>query len=684
MSPSALYVVGVTVPYLVLAALVGLSLLAHTAAALTLVGVAALVVASTLARISLRTLIALTAAAGLVLAVAGGAGGAVLAVASITLLASALGARALRIIGIQKPLPAGERAAHMVAVGFGITSLVALALAILGILLPGVLIGVFALIAVAVRTDVADVVGSIVRRSRAFPSTRAGPWAVLLAATSLLLLIQTLAPEVQYDALSYHLGLPREYVAAGALVDRPEQPQSYFYLGADMNFTLAMLLAGQTAAKLISLVFFALGAVAMFAFGKDVFSPRAALYGTALYVATPLLAWEGTTTYVDGILTTYVFLTTAAAIRARHDGDPRMAGLAGVLAGCALATKLTVVIAILPIAVVLLLPSTRPRIASIWRSGLAFILGATVLVAPWPVLRFVQTGNPVFPLLNAIFRSPQWPNVNESFGLERFGAGLPALLAPIGATYDAAPYVDGMVGPVIGLALLIAPLALARRGNAIARDLVIVGVSTFVLWAVTVEYLRYVLPAVAPLGLAAGVALDDLSARTRSAAGAAVRALPGAIAAAGVILWLGTYLAIVPGVVPYGVAMGLEARPAYLSRALPMYQALQRVAASSGTDSRVLIASCESGPDDQDSLYAPGRVETCQSPWLQSVYGLRGAEATVAALRERGITHVLVNDRGVRGDMRDSALLSPGFLARYGHLEYDQGAVHLYRLDRIG
>ena len=50
------------------------------------------------------------------------------------------------------------------------------------------------------------------------------------------------------------------------------------------------------------------------------------------------------------------------------------------------------------------------------RAGLAIGL-------PWLLIRFAQTGNPVFPLFNNVFKSAKWPPIHERFDLWLYGIG---------------------------------------------------------------------------------------------------------------------------------------------------------------------------------------------------------------------------------------------------------------------
>ncbi|MCP4592300.1 MAG: glycosyltransferase family 39 protein, partial [bacterium] len=108
-------------------------------------------------------------------------------------------------------------------------------------------------------------------------------------------------------------------------------------------------------------------------------------------------------------------LALAAFIRAidpaRPEGETgRYVMAAGLLAGLAVGCKYTALVLIaLPLGLALViryLPNRRRR----YRTPLLFTAGVLAAFSPWLVKNAVMTGNPVFPLANAVFRAtpPGW------------------------------------------------------------------------------------------------------------------------------------------------------------------------------------------------------------------------------------------------------------------------------------
>lgn len=609
-------------------------------------------------------------------------------VATIVLAAAfGYGATLLRLLRASD-LP--ESDLYAIAIGLGVTSYATLALALAGVLFPSAGIAVVAAGILIGQREVRRIAGGVWRRLRTEPSGRAGPLLFAGCVWAIVLLVEAVAPEVQYDALSYHLGLPRVWIDAGGLIDVPEQIQSYYYLAAEMNFTLAMLLAGPIAAKLVSLIVLGVTIVAVHVVARDMFSVRVAVIAAALFATTPAIAWQGTTTYVDVAVTLYVFLGAYAALRARRLGSTRLAVVAGLLLGLGLATKVTAVLTVAPIALILVCAPPAPAASGRRRIAvvLAFAAALALALAPWPLLRYVQTGNPVFPLFNGVFHSPLWPAVDvvshPAYTLDRFGlAKDPVNLAalPFALSYAAELFDDGSVGAAFGISLLLVPLALIRRVRSPdVRYLAFISLASFALWSASVQYARYLLPAFAGLTVLAAVGLADLGSSARRLSVRVAAAVPPTLMVMSfpLILFLYPYVA---DRIPYAVAFGAEPADAYLARTLPTYRALRQLAVSAGRDSHVLLLSFHAGAaDDEDRLYAPGRVETISSIWTQDLVRITDAERALATLRDRGITHLYINRDLIPAWARPAAVLERSFVDRWATEEYRRGSVELYRI----
>ena len=256
-------------------------------------------------------------------------------------------------------------------------------------------------------------------------------WQVYLACVALALACNyILGKDMAWDTLNYHL-----YAGFSALNDRFDRdyfaagPLSYLNPYAYVPF-YAMVRAGLPA-LLICSIFAALHSIILwlsFELGVVV-CPSAdgrtrVLAGScavALAFMNPILMQEIGSCFAD-ITTAELalggWLLLAGAVRA-----PRISRVvyAGLILGAASALKLSNALsAASAFAMLAMLPlDWRARIRHAFLYGISLGVGFAVVAAPWSYRLEQVFGNPMFPMFNNIFRSPEFPT--ESMGnVDRF------------------------------------------------------------------------------------------------------------------------------------------------------------------------------------------------------------------------------------------------------------------------
>jgi hypothetical protein len=241
-----------------------------------------------------------------------------------------------------------------------------------------------------------------------------------LACTLLALLVNyALGKEMAWDLLNYHL-----YAGFSAIHDRFAQdyfaagPQAYFNPYAYVPFYA--LVASGLPALVVASVLAALHSIMLwltFELGLTVNpsgSParRVAFAACAVAIAglNPILLQQIGTSFADittGELVLAGWLLLATTVRSPN--APRIIGAAALL-GVATALKLTNALHAMSAAALLLflpVPFTRKlRFAAVWVITLG--LGFVLVAAPWAYRLEEAFGNPFFPMLNSIFRSPEF------------------------------------------------------------------------------------------------------------------------------------------------------------------------------------------------------------------------------------------------------------------------------------
>lgn len=312
--------------------------------------------------------------------------------------------------------------------------------------------------------------------------------------------------------------------------------------------------------------------------------PLAAL----LVGVVPAFVWQATTAYDDLLLAVGAAALAIAVLRTvdRRTSDPRALATAvalGLVTGSCVWLKLNMLALTLTLAAGWVIFAGPVR--DVLRRAAGVAIGCLAIAAPVFVLRWIDTGNPVFPNYNAIFESGHYPPVNEQYDFPYWPGVdlLDALTVPYRAALDPASMHESSPAGMYGM--LMAALVIAafvgwrhprRRAALIVWSAMLVSVAA---WWVQFRYLRYILPS-------AAVAVVLVVTQLRSwRPGRVATWLVLAVAAAGSILYLPSTVASFWNVpnrnLPLGAAFGRWDKQHYLEVVFPekpVLDAYQRLA----------------------------------------------------------------------------------------------------------
>ncbi|HSV18162.1 MAG TPA: hypothetical protein VLR71_07115 [Casimicrobiaceae bacterium] len=354
-------------------------------------------------------------------------------------------------------------------------------------------------------------------------------WLGVLGVVLVLHVFVVAKPEVGYDAQAVHLAFARLLAAEHAWsFDVQRYAWAEMPLGADWVFALADALGGEACARFLNLVFgLVAGGLLLRLVGMG--APRLpALVSVALFASAPLTFLVTGSLFSETLWCAFLLGTLVAALawlRSRAPVD--LAALLLTAAG-ALQCKAISLLWLAPLGIGLVVLS---------RGGVLRLPGwplrACALIAcaigAWPYVHATwDTGNPVFPFFNSVFRSPLFPR-EASFTNALYHATLWPW-APYQLVTESQRFIEGVAGAPGFHWLLVIPFALlALTRMRLGRwqwGCMALGAVFFVAVFVQQAYLRYLLPALLLAAAVGGWTLASLPDR-RSA-----RLLLGTIALA--------------------------------------------------------------------------------------------------------------------------------------------------------
>ncbi len=608
------------------------------------------------------------------------------------------------------PRSARERADQPLlemAIGSGAMGYFAFALGLVGLMRPVVLGGVLAIGGAALALTVARPVPApepLPPRWHFGASPLLTRGAALATGLALLFaLLGAMLPEVEYDALWYHLTFPRRYLESGFLLDFPCDHMSPTPQHVELLYGYGLLFGDARSAKLIHFGFGVLAAAWAWLLAKRELGPGWGVVAAALFLTAPTVTWEMTTAYNELPLAFVATGAVALLLDWRRSGSRTTLVIAGVLLGIGLAGKHLAMFFLAPLALGVLLVHLPGRRSVRARVGDAALLSvvAVAIAMPWYVRAWMLTGNPLFPMfydqLTALGIEVQRWDAQSQQGwwsaMRRYGHGRgmsDLLFLPFRATWDGVRYA-GSFGPTWLLGLPLVALVWRRIPTEL-RLLAALVLVFVVLWVSPWSsfQLRYLVPVAPIAGVLIAAALRGFLELVRDAGWSGIRR----VIEIGVVLvlignlplfsrvhdartgWIATtFHTINPGA--WRAAVGAYDHQRFLHERLESYGAIPYINEHVPAHERIVWFG------EAAHFYArPELMMDFSRCVADATWGAAPGQEEMAYrfLRGRGVSHIAW-DR-TRTDLDDAqfAIRSPEFLSRYAELVHEDHAIELYRL----
>jgi hypothetical protein len=593
------------------------------------------------------------------------------------------------------------------ALGIGGLSYLGLLLAAVGLYRPFVLVVATLTTAVAAAGFLAPRPLKIRRKPARGHAWRLWPWPAITAIAVLSAFVAALAPELETDAIWFHLYFPRLFLESGRLVDLPTEYISLYPMTWELWYGYGLALGGQTAATLLHFACLPLIGALVFEMSRrwGGMSASQAWLAVAILCSVPLLMWEASTAYLDLAFTLHIALAAYALVRFVDRQRSQWLWLAAINLGLGLATKHLglVCLAILAPGLFILLWLRDRSISRSARPVLLLGLVSLAIPFPWYLRSWLATGNPVFPELFGLFgpvegRWDAMTNAGLQAFFDRFGRPRTIwnlLTLPWDMTIHAARY-GGTFGPIF---LMFLPALLLRR---LRRELAYVAAFTLayaIAWASPIAsfQVRWLMPIAPFLAVLTAAAWLRLTALTRKVLGRRAAVL-ASLALAGLLIlnlppftpmhehdrsrWEGWLTHTLHGV-PLGIVLGGESKESYLRRNIPSYAAWQVANRELPLDARVLTLS-----GDIHFYSRRSRVSALSTAARPALRAAPGDElGALRVLRALGISHIMIEDRYLRANRfpddttwEDLALTRSATRSQWYELVFADDRTALYRI----
>jgi hypothetical protein len=348
-------------------------------------------------------------------------------------------------------------------------------------------------------------------------------YAVAFAAIAILagaFILVALAPELRYDALQYHLELPKRYISAGRITFQHDILQAAFPQAWGMLYGYGLLLSGtEQVPKLFAFAAGVCALAAAYSAGRRLFGKPAGFFAVLVVVTTSMFAEYWSNAMADIPFMLFLALGALALVYGRKH-IYRASIIGGLFLGFAAASRMQALV-LMPVIIVVyacVIASIKPGLKR-GAVALLIIFGiATALTVPWYIHNYVATGSMTGYFVTDVSRYEEWrtaggtdsflDSVKQFFSAENFrgprGPWYTKLLIPFLLTFKPNLWGQGIPGPLY-LALLPGVFFIRRRAGRALFLVAVVGVAVLA-WVFLIKEInvRYLMPVIIPAAIAAG------------------------------------------------------------------------------------------------------------------------------------------------------------------------------------
>ncbi len=231
----------------------------------------------------------------------------------------------------------------------------------------------------------------------------------LLLSQALVNLIGALGPELAFDALWYHLTIPKIWLSnhqinfiPGGLLYYSAMPKL-----AELLYTAGLAIGNELLPKLIHFSFGLLTCIAIYKLARKFFAPIISLLAVIIFYFNLVVGWESITAYIDLTRTFFEVMALWAFINWWEAGKKKWIIISALMVGFAITTKILALSSLLIFTILILYKgyTQKHKIHLAHLSGILLYWTLCLMVPmPWFIFSYFNTGNPIYPFFTEIYQ----------------------------------------------------------------------------------------------------------------------------------------------------------------------------------------------------------------------------------------------------------------------------------------
>lgn len=284
-------------------------------------------------------------------------------------------------------------------------------------------------------------------------------------------LVGALGPEISFDALWYHLTLPKIFLENqkifhidGGLLYYSDMPKL-----TEMLYISALSINNEILAKIIHFSFGLASCIVLYKISRMFVSPLWSLVSVIVFYSNLVVGWQSITAYIDLSRTFFELLALYSFLLFSKSKRLFWLMISALMMGLAITSKL-LALSSLPIYIFLLYIMYFRNISYFFPRALFYVGVSFLIPSPWFLFSFIHTGNPIYP-----------------FFTTTYPIDVSHILDPLSFFRDVLSIFLYSSDPVSPIYLIILPLVFIYRKKIFAKRkvLLLYCLFSFILWWIT-------------------------------------------------------------------------------------------------------------------------------------------------------------------------------------------------------
>lgn len=226
----------------------------------------------------------------------------------------------------------------------------------------------------------------------------------LLAIQIIVNFIGVLGPEITFDALWYHLTLPKLYILNNSIF---HIPGNLFYYSdmpklTEMLYVPSLMFGNEIVAKLIHFMFGILSLIVIYKISRKFLPKTFSILAVLVFYSNLIVGWESISAYIDLARTFFEIMSLWGFLNWIENRQRKWLAISASLLGFAIASKVIALESLIIFFVLFayLYITEKEELTDFIKSIFTFVIFSVLIPLPWFLFSFINTGNPLYPFFD--------------------------------------------------------------------------------------------------------------------------------------------------------------------------------------------------------------------------------------------------------------------------------------------